>query len=215
MSPERRSAGPGAAEPPQPAEAFARLIARARPPLDADASELLARYLAELDAWRRRINLTGRLSPEELVAHALESLPAVHLISEGEEVVDIGSGSGFPAIPLAILRPDAIFTLFEPTAKKAAFLRHVARALTLSNLRIHAARIEDATAETFDVATTRAVGDLGALVGSAGFLRPGGRLLVWTTNAQTLARELPRLRLSKEVPIAGSQAKAIAVFERP
>jgi 16S rRNA (guanine527-N7)-methyltransferase len=214
MSPGTRSEGPDAAEPPQPPETFARRIARARPRIDSEPAELLARYLAELDAWRRRINLTGRLSPDELVAHALESVPALPLISEGEWVVDIGSGSGFPAIPLAILRPDAEFTLFEPTAKKAAFLRHAARALALSNVRVHAARIEDAAAETFDVATTRAVGALGALLGAAAFLRPSGRLLVWTTDPQTLARELPALRLTKELPIAGSRSKAIAVFER-
>ena len=146
--------------------------------------------------------------------HALESLPAVALIADGERVVDIGSGSGFPAIPLAILRPAADFSLFEPTAKKAAFLRHAARVLPLPNLTVHAARIEDIGNRTFDVATTRAVGSLGALLGSADFLRPGGRLLAWTTDPEALARELPRFHLLKTLPLAGARAKTIAVFER-
>jgi 16S rRNA (guanine527-N7)-methyltransferase len=211
----RPPAGPRAEAEPLPPEVFAGLLgARARG-LDAGAVELLARYLAELDAWRRRINLTGRLTPEELVAHALESLPAVERIARQEKVVDIGSGSGFPAIPLAILRPAAAFTLFEPTAKKAAFLRHVARALALPNVSVRAARIEDAGPETFDVATTRAVGSLGTLIGDAAFLRPGGRLLVWTTGRDTVARELPALRLTETVPIAGSRSKALAVLRKP
>jgi 16S rRNA (guanine527-N7)-methyltransferase len=201
-------------EPPQSHEGFARLLERARA-LEPDASDALARFLAELDSWRRRINLTGRLSAEQLVEHALESIPAAGLIAEGAKVVDIGSGSGFPAIPLAILRREAAFTLFEPVAKKAAFLRHAARSLPLANVAVHAARIEDAGGATFDAATTRAVGSLGALIGRARFLRPGGRLLVWTTDAGALARDLPAFGLAKSIPIAGSRAKEIAVFEKP
>jgi 16S rRNA (guanine527-N7)-methyltransferase len=199
--------------PPQPPERFSALIARARPAALGDAAaEQLARYLSELDAWRRKINLTGRLSPEDLVAHALEAVTGSALIADDAEVVDIGSGAGFPAIPLAILKPDASFTLVEPVAKKAAFLRHVARALPLSNVAVRAARIEEVGGQTFDAATTRAVGALGTLIGPAGFLKPKGRLLAWTTDPEGAARELPRLRLSQAVPIPGSRAKTIAVF---
>jgi 16S rRNA (guanine527-N7)-methyltransferase len=197
-----------------PPERFARILKRERA-LDAGDAERLALYLAELDAWRRRINLTGQLSAQELGEHALEAMPAADLISEGEGVVDIGSGSGFPAIPLAILKPEAVFTLLEPTAKKAAFLRHVARTLALSNVAVRAARIEDVGGQTFDVATTRGVGSLGPLLGSAAFLRPGGRLLVWTTDAEALARGLPAFRLSHALPIPGSRAKVIAVLTKP
>jgi 16S rRNA (guanine527-N7)-methyltransferase len=205
-----------AAEPPHPPERYARLLARARPgALDGDAVGFLSLYLSELDTWRQRINLTGRLSAEELVEHALEALPGAGLIADSEEVVDIGSGSGFPAIPLAILKPDASFTLVEPVAKKAAFLRHAARSIPVPNVTVHAARIEDVGGQMFDVATTRAVGSLGALIGMAPFLRPGGRLLAWTTAPDDLAKELRALRLSKALPLPGSRMKAIAIFEKP
>jgi len=59
------------------------------------------------------------------------------------------------------------------------------------------------------------VGSLGPLLGSAAFLRPGGRLLVWTTDPEALARNLPALRLSKALPIPGSRAKAIAGLTKP
>lgn len=210
MSPEPTNE----AEPPRPPEHFANLLGRIGA-LEDDQSDLIARYLAELDSWRRRINLTGRLSADELVAHALESLPATALIAEDAEVIDIGSGSGFPAIPLSILTPEASFALFEPTAKKASFLRHVVRTLDLTNVDVHAARVEDVGGQTFDVATTRAVGSLGAVLGSAPFLRRGGRLLVWTTDPEGLAGELSELRLARSVPIPGSRTKSIALFEKP
>ena len=210
------SRDPAGAETPHSPERFARLLASVRPDaIPGEHADRLARYLAELDAWRQRINLTGRLSAEDLVAHALESAPAVGLLADGASVVDIGSGAGFPAIPLAILRPRASFTLVEPTAKKAAFLRHAVRALPLPNVTVRAARIQDVRDASFDAATTRAVGSLGAILGPAVFLRPGGHLLVWTTEADALARELSSLRLSKIVPIPASRAKVIAVFEKP
>jgi 16S rRNA (guanine527-N7)-methyltransferase len=207
-------------ERPQPPERFAYILEeRSREvglTLPPHAERLLARYLAELDVWRRRFNLTGPLSSEELADHSLESVPAspLDLIPEGARVADIGSGAGFPAIPLAILRPDTTFTLFEPTGKKTTFLSHVTRELPLANVRIELRRIEDARGETFPVATVRGVGSLGRHVGKAGFLAPGGRLLAWTTDPEGLARELPRFHLVREIPIPASDRKRIAAFER-
>src|SRR3954468_12321064 len=95
-------------ERPQPPERFAEILEeRSRLlglTLPDDAGRLLSRFLGELDVWRRRFNLTGQLSSEDLADHALESVPACSftLIPETARVVDIGSGSGFPAIPLAV-----------------------------------------------------------------------------------------------------------------
>jgi len=207
-------------ERPQPPDRFADILEeRSRAlglTLPAPVGRLVARYLAELDVWRRRFNLTGQLGSEDLADHALESVPAspLELIPRGARVVDIGSGAGFPAIPLAILRPDAGFTLFEPTGKKTSFLRHVARELPLVNVRVEPRRIEESRGETFHVATVRGVGSLGRHLGKAGFLAPGAHLLAWTTDAGELARALPRFRLVHEIPIPGSDRKRIGVFER-
>jgi 16S rRNA (guanine527-N7)-methyltransferase len=208
-----------APEAPLPADRFERILGRRTPAfglaLDAGRRSLLAAYLAELDRWRRTTNLTGRLSPDELADHALEALVASPLIADGEEVVDIGSGAGVPGLPLAILRPGIRMALVEPRARRVAFLRHVVRALPLSNAGVIEARIENVGGQTFDVATTRAVGGFDAWIGEAGFLRDRGRLLAWTTDPAEVARKLgPRFGCGPELPIPGSRSGKIAVFEK-
>src|SRR3954462_2078994 len=104
---------PDAQEHPEPPEQFAEIFRR-RIAADAGAQNTealdpaivgaLCLYLSDLDAWRRRINLTGRLTPPELVEHTLEALPALSLIDDNTGVLDIGTGAGFPAVPLAVMK---------------------------------------------------------------------------------------------------------------
>lgn len=208
-----------APEGPLPAEAFARIL-RGREPafgiaLEARTRSRLSVYLAELDRWRRTTNLTGRLSPEELVDHALEASLASPLLSDGQTVIDIGSGAGFPGLPLAISRPGIDVVLVEPRKKRAAFLRHVLRAVPVGNARVAEARIEKVGGQTFDVATTRAVGGFASWIGEAAFLRDGGRFLAWTTDPMAVAGELgSRFRLSRQVAVPGSLSRKIAEFTK-
>ena len=116
---------------------------------------------------------------------------------------------------LAILRSDVSGTLVEPRRKRAAFLRHVSRELGLVNARVVEDRIENVGGQTFDVATTRAVGNLARWIGEAAFLRPGGTFLCWTTHVEALARELPELKLARTVRIPGSSRRQIAAFQKP
>jgi 16S rRNA (guanine527-N7)-methyltransferase len=201
---------------PLPPERFEEILRRRAPVLgivlEGDRVEPLSRYLSELDHWRRRVNLTGNLSAEELSDHTLESLVASGLIAHGEQVVDIGSGAGFPGLPLAVFRPDLIVSLVEPRAKRTAFLRHVARTLGQANVTVIEARIEDVGGQTFGFATTRAVGGYGSWIGKAAFLRPRGVLLAWTTDPAAVARELPGLELARALAIPGSARRAIGVF---
>ena len=206
-----------APEGPLPAEAFARILLEREPrfgaALDSAALTRLSAYLAELDRWRRTTNLTGLLSPADLADHALEASLASPLLSDGERVVDIGSGGGFPGLPLAICRPAVSFVLLEPRKKRAAFLRHVVRALPLENSSVEEARIQNVGGQTFDVATTRAVGGFSSWIGEAAFLRRGGRLLAWTTDPEAVARELgSRFRLTREIAVPGSTSRRIALF---
>jgi 16S rRNA (guanine527-N7)-methyltransferase len=106
--------------------------------------------------WNARLNLTSITSPAEVVErHYCESLfLADHLPAGAWSVADVGSGAGFPGIPVAILRPDCRVTLIESHRRKAVFLREATR--TLPNVRILAARADSIT-ETFDCVISRAV----------------------------------------------------------
>jgi len=208
-----------APEDPLPSERFEDLIRRRAPAYglepDPRTISLTGAYLETLDSWRRKTNLTGPLPSEELVDHALESLLGASLIAGGQRVIDVGSGGGFPAVPLAIARRDAAFTLIEPRVKRVAFLRHVARRLPLRNSEVRQARIEDLSGETFDAATTRAVGALESWVSDGALVRPGGALIAWTTEAHQLEADLAHaFSLEKSLPVPVSRHREIAVFRR-
>ncbi len=174
----------------------------------------LARYLGELDRWRRRVNLTGNLSAEELADHALESAVGQGLIAHGTRLIDIGSGAGLPGVPISLVRPDLLVTLLEPRARRAAFLRHVVRQIGLSNATVLEARIADVGGQTFQAATTRAVGNLSVLIGSGAFLGSGGALLAWTTEPERAARDLPHFAMERVVAIPGSARRVIALMRK-
>jgi 16S rRNA (guanine527-N7)-methyltransferase len=208
-----------AAEDPLPSDRFQELLRTASPSFSLDlipeTVALAGAYLESLDSWRRKTNLTGALSATELAEHTLESLLGGGLIPPRASIADIGSGAGFPGIPLAISRPDLSVALVEPRHKRAAFLRHVARTLPLPNVEVHEARIEDLKGHAFDSVATRAVGALPEWLGDGSLVRPGGSLLAWTTEADDLARTLlPRFRLEKSISIPGSRRRQIAVLRR-
>jgi 16S rRNA (guanine527-N7)-methyltransferase len=182
--------------------------------LEPSRLERLSRYLAELDRWRRRVNLTGRLSPAQLADHAAESALGAVEIPPNARVVDVGSGGGLPGVPVAVLREDASVTLLEPRGKRAEFLRHVVRTLPLENARVLEERVETLEPESYDAATLRAVGHLPRVVGRARFLVPGGLFVLWTTGAEEARRALPDLEPVSLRPVPGALRKQIAVFRR-
>jgi 16S rRNA (guanine527-N7)-methyltransferase len=175
----------------------------------------LSHYLAELDAWRRRINLTGDLAPEDLAAHALESSAGEGLIPHGARLLDIGSGGGLPGVPLALVRSDLSVTLLEPRQKRASFLRHVVRSVPAANATVVCERVESLEAAGFDVATVRAVGDVAEMIDGAPFLVAGGLLLAWTTEPETLASSLSAgFALERTQPLPPSDRRVIAVLRK-
>ena len=201
---------------PLPPERFEEFLRQAVPASSLSPSSLisLSLYLSELDHWRQRFNLTGQLAAADLVDHALESLVPADLLLRSGSLIDIGSGAGFPGVPLAILSPDIPVTLLEPRARRAAFLRHVVRALPLPNTRVEESRIEDVGGQTFGAAATRAVGQLGRILGNAPFLEPGGLLLLWTTEPDERAQELPAFELEVVRPVPGSRRRVVAAFRK-
>jgi 16S rRNA (guanine527-N7)-methyltransferase len=147
---------------------------------DAMAGQLL-RLLDELRLWNRAYNLTAIEDREAMVVtHLLDSL-AAHADLAGERIADVGTGAGFPGLPLAIANPQRQFTLIDATAKKARFVAHAARTLGLNNVQAVQARAEAMHPEQpFDTILARAVGSLAELAQLAQPLaRPGTRLLAY------------------------------------
>ncbi len=132
--------------------------------------EQFAAYLALLRAGNTICNLTSIDDPDDAwIRHVFDSLTLMSLLAElpsGARVIDVGSGGGAPALPLAIALPDLDFTLIESTGKKSEFLLNAAQALGLGNVRVISDRAETLGQmhkehrEKYDAATARALGPL-------------------------------------------------------
>jgi len=149
--------------------------------LDLDEAQLarLVAHLDLLDQWNARMNLTAiRDRPSQLTKHLLDSL-AVQPYLRGQRIADVGSGAGFPGIPLAIVEPQRHFSLIESTGKKCRFLEHVRDELQLKNVEVVQSRAENYRPEVrFDTVVARAVGPLAGLLKAAGGLVVGGGRLL-------------------------------------
>ena len=149
--------------------------------IDDKAAQLMLRLLVELEQWNRVYSLTAITTREAMVAgHLLDSLAASGELV-GERIADLGTGAGFPGLPLAIVHPGKQFTLVDGTAKKVRFVAHAARALGLKNVAAVHARAEDMRPEQpFDTIVARAVAQLPELATLARALSgPGTRLLAY------------------------------------
>jgi 16S rRNA (guanine527-N7)-methyltransferase len=154
--------------------------------LGPDQLAAFRRYREELTRWSARLNLTALRTAEEVVrAGFLDSLACLPLVPPGPlQVVDVGSGAGFPALPLKVVRPDLSMMLVEASRKKASFLLHAVRSLGLTGIRVIQARAEDVSrdpreAEAYDLGLARAVAAPPAAGGLVRpLLRPGGHFLV-------------------------------------
>jgi 16S rRNA (guanine527-N7)-methyltransferase len=133
-------------------------------------------------------------------------------------LADLGSGAGFPGLPIKLWAPHISLTLIESNHKKAAFLREVTRALTLTGVNIQNARAETLMPQTYDVVTLRAVEHFEVILATAASLvAPGGRLSLLIGSAQqTPARSaLPHFAWSEPVPIPQSRSRILLIARRP
>jgi 16S rRNA (guanine527-N7)-methyltransferase len=147
--------------------------------LEDERAHQLIRLLDELDDWNQRMNLTAiRERAQQITKHLLDSL-AVHQYLQGEHIIDIGTGAGFPGLPLAIVNPGAQFTLLDSTAKKLKFIDHVSALLNLDNVTtVHARAEAHKPKERYDCVLSRAVGPIEAFVKWSGHLCVGGGRLL-------------------------------------
>lgn len=151
--------------------------------LDVGMLAALSAHVRLMLAWNEAINLTAIIDPAAIARrHVADSLAAVPVLRDGpsELLVDIGSGAGFPGLPLAVVHPWHV-SLADSVGKKAAFLRAAATAMDLGDrVSVRNARAETLERGTWDIVTARAVGSVADLVEiGLPLLRPGGRLVVW------------------------------------
>lgn len=161
-------------------------------PLGVDTIAAFRVYREDLIRWSQRMNLTALATAVQIVQQGfLDSLAcAAFLPKAAGRIIDIGSGAGFPAVPLALVRREVEFSLVEPSRKKVTFLRHVIRQLNLGRVRVHPSRAEALLGEAgmlgaFDIGLARAVAplpEIGRMV--LPFLRPAGVFLAQTGPAE-------------------------------
>ncbi len=168
-------------------EIFALRIEELGHRLDARQIEAFERYLAEIKRVNSQLNLVSHNDLQRIpTRHFLDSvMPSLKgILPQGDTIIDIGSGGGFPGIPLGILHPDTSFLLVESNQKKCTFLRQVRRVLSLKNVNVCNVRIEKLpefdTDRLYDGAVARAVSSISQLAGWCGcVLKPGGKLICY------------------------------------
>jgi len=201
--------------------------------LTPEVRQHISTYIDLLLRWNARINLTAIRNEEEIVTrHFGESFFAArHLFpTRGEtgaspvppqrseaasvHVADVGSGAGFPGVPIKLWAPNIKLTLIESNHKKATFLREVARALILTNIDIKNDRAESLADARFEVVTLRAVERFESILPvAASLVTPGGRLALLIGEAQLAKAKstLPGLSWSAAHPIPASSSRILAV----
>jgi len=157
------------------------------PELTAEHRAAFAAHWAMVSAWNHQINLMGRVTATEAAfLHYRDALAAQPLLEDGP-TLDVGSGGGFPGIPLAIAAPTCPFVLMEPRRKRASLLQTMVARLGLKQVSILCGRLEDAPEPRFAQLVTRATfSDPQALCHAAGWLRPGGRLIAFRSAQSPL-----------------------------
>lgn len=188
------------------------------------------RYLGLLLKWNRAYNLTAINDPIEVYEkHFADSATPLQFISEKAKIADIGTGAGFPGVPIKILRQDIDVTLVEATKKKASFCEHVIREIGLKKIRVIHGRAEDPKilkeVGKFDVIVSRATLKLPEFIKvGTGYLKNKGNLIAmmgagWSDELDHAAPQIKKsgLKLIKIyeylLPISQSR-RALLIFEK-
>lgn len=158
--------------------------------LEPEQSKQFMVYLEELQKWNRSINLTSINSGEEIVIkHFVDSFTCLTIeqIKHGASLLDVGTGAGFPGIPLKILRQDLNITLIEPVQKKVSFLYFIVGMLRLEQVKVFYGTLEQYIANDrhdhqFDYITTRALKYNVLLDKGPSLMADGGRAILYLSH---------------------------------
>ncbi len=206
------------------ADRIATLLQPFLPDVSPELVSQMQTYLDLLLRWNARINLTAVRDPEQIVTrHFGESFFAARVLRDAgafaanTTLADIGSGAGFPGIPIKLFAPALRLTLIESQNKKATFLREAVRALGLSHTVVHPGRAENWGAQA-EVVTLRAVEKFAAaLPVAAGLVAAGGKLCLLLGRSQVPAAGSALgsgWRMADPVPIPLSNGRVVIVVRR-
>lgn len=197
-------------------EEIRRILREAEVEVSVELAARVSAYLELLLRWNRRMSLTSITDPAEILGrHFAESFFGGRVAcADSGMLLDIGSGAGFPAVPIAMASPGIRGVLLEPNLKKSVFLGEVCRSLGLEKrIQVERVRLEEyeAASGTFDFITSRAVRVTGKFLGlCAPLLRPGAKLVLWLgqEDAGQLTRE-GGWEWEERVKIPGSERRYI------
>ncbi len=173
-------------------------------------------FLAELRKWSRTYNLTALKTDEDIIIkHFFDSLLYLRAIPQGAlRLADVGTGAGFPGIPIKIIRPGIDMTLIEASRKKAAFLRHIIRLLRLTAINVLEQRVEGLGKEherTYDVIISRATFKIKDFLNIVcPYVRENGRLVL--SKGPKVSEELKELEKS---PYTMAAVRKILTLQLP
>ena len=180
--------------------------------------EQFYKYMNLLIEWNEKMNLTAITEPKEIILkHFIDSLTILKYIDDNSKLVDVGTGAGFPGVPLSIMNPTLKITLVDSLNKRLIFLQEVVKELNLKNIEIVHARAEEFGQnknyrEKFDIATSRAVANLATL---SEYLVPlvkiGGKII--SMKASNAKEEINDAQ--KAIEVLGGKIEKIEEFNLP
>lgn len=204
-----------------------RRARRAGVTLAPDVAEQLEAYYRLLAAWNTKINLTGlklsEISPDALDRLLIEPVVAAKYVPpRASRMLDVGSGGGSPAIPLALAAPKMRLLLVESKTRKSVFLREAVRALDLKDAEVATARFEELLArpdlhEAHDLVTVRAVRVEARVLGTLqAFAKPGGQIFLFRGSGHADPSEsvTPPLGWKATYPLLESLRSRLVVLEK-
>ena len=181
-------------------------------------TEQFFEYMNLLIEWNEKMNLTAITEPDEIILkHFIDSITILKELEDGSKLVDVGTGAGFPGIPLSIMNPTLKITLVDSLNKRLIFLQEVVNKLKLENIEIVHARAEEfgqnkKYREQFDISTSRAVANLSTL---SEYLIPlvkvGGKVI--SMKAAEAKQELNEAK--KAIEVLGGTVEKVDEFNLP
>ena len=164
--------------------AFNKLLIEKYQKINNDQLEMFYKYMKLLLEWNKKINLTAITDEDEIILkHFVDSITVLKYINENDKIIDVGTGAGFPGIPIAIMMPNVKITLLDSLNKRINFLNEVIKELDLKNVETIHSRSEDCGKdilyrEKFDISIARAVAKLSTLSEYLlPFVKIGGKMI--------------------------------------